>query len=41
MLAGHQSKHKTIEVQKEVELQLDIGNLLASDLNNIDTDAIR
>ena len=41
VLAERQDRYKTTEVHKEVELQLDIGNLLGSDLNSIDTDALR
>ena len=41
VLADQQSRYKTVEVRKEVELQLDLGNLLASDLNDIDTDALK
>ena len=31
------TRYKSTRVKKEVNLQFDIGNLLASDLNNIDT----
>ena len=41
VLADQQSRNKALEVQKEVELQLDLGNLLASDLNDLDTAALR
>lgn len=41
VLADQQSRNKAIEVHKKVELQLDLGNLLASDLNDIDTAALR
>ena len=41
VLAERQGRYKTTEVHKEVELQLDVGNLLASDLNTIDIDALR
>ena len=41
VLADQQSRNKALEVQKEVELQFDLGNLLASDLNDLDTAALR
>ena len=34
------TRYKSTEVSKEINLQFDIGNLLASDLNNIDTAAL-
>ena len=41
LLAENKSKHKSTEVKKDVELQFDLGNLLATDLNIIDTAAFR
>ena len=41
LLASQQSKYKSTAVQKEVELQYDLGNMLASDLNTLDTDSLR
>ena len=41
VLAEQQSRYRTTDVSKDVELQIDLGNLLASDLNNIDMDAMR
>ncbi|KAL5473238.1 hypothetical protein EMCRGX_G027695 [Ephydatia muelleri] len=41
LLAESKSKHKSTEVKKDVELQFDLGNLLATDLNIIDTAAFR
>ena len=41
VLAGRQGQYRTTEVEKEVELQFDLGNLLATDLNAVDTDALR
>ena len=41
MLASKQSQYKSTDVQKEVELRYDNGNLLASDLNTVDTDELR
>lgn len=35
------ARYKSTEVKKEVNLQFDIGNLLASDLSNIDTAALK
>ena len=34
-------QHKSTEVLKEVELQFDLGNLLATDLNSLNTEALR
>ena len=41
LLAAKKSQYKSTEVSKEAELQLDLGNLLAVDLNPLDTDALR
>lgn len=40
ILAAKQGQFKDTEVSKEVELQFDLGNLLATDLNNLDTAAL-
>jgi hypothetical protein len=41
ILATSAVKHKSTEVNKEVELQFDLRNLLATDLNSLDTEALR
>ena len=41
ILASRKAQYKSTEVNKEVELQFDLGNLLATDLNSLDTDALR
>ena len=41
ILATSRPQHKNTEVNKEVELQFDLRNLLATDLNSIDTGALR
>ena len=41
VLAARQGQYGTTEVEKEVGLQFDLGNLLATDLNAVDTDALR
>ena len=41
VLAARQGQYGTTEVEKEVGLQFDLGNLLANDLNAVDTDALR
>lgn len=41
VLAARQSQHASTEVEKEVGLQLDLGNLLATDLNAVDTDSLK
>ena len=34
-------QYKSTSVPKDVELQYDLGNLLASDLNSLDTESLR
>ena len=41
ILSAHQSKFKSTEVAKEVELQFDLGCLLATDLNEIDAQPLK
>ena len=41
IIAAQEGKYKSTEVKKEVELELDLGNLLATDLNPIDTEAFK
>lgn len=41
ILSAHQSKYKPTDVSKEIELQFDLGNLVVTDLNNIDTESLR
>ena len=41
ILAASKSNYKSTDVSKAVELQFDLGNLLATDLSSIDTDAMR
>ena len=41
VLEAKRAQYKSIEVHKEVELQYDLGNLLASDLNPLDTQAMK
>ncbi len=41
ILAAQQAQYKSTEVEKEVELQFDVGNLLATDLNNLDEDELK
>lgn len=41
ILESRQARYKTTAVSKEVELQYDLGNLLATDLNPLDTDSLR
>ena len=41
ILAASKSQYKSTDVSKAVELQFDLGNLLATDFNSIDTDALR
>ena len=41
ILATSAAQHKSTEVNKEVELQFDLRNLLATDLNSLDTEALR
>ena len=41
ILSAHQSKFKSTEVEKEVELQFDLGRLLATDLNELDIQSLK
>ena len=41
VLEAKKAQYKTIEVSKEVELQYDIGNLLATDLNPLNVQALK
>lgn len=41
LLAAKQRELKSTDVEKEVELRYDLGNLLATDLNALDEDALR
>ena len=41
ILATSTAQHKSTEVNKEVELQFDLRNLLATDLNFLDTETLR
>lgn len=41
ILDSRQAKFKTTDVSKEVELQYDLGNLLATDFNSLDSEALR
>ena len=41
ILSVHHEKYKSTDVHKEVQLTFDLGNLLASDLNHIDTSRLR
>ena len=41
ILATSAAQHKSTEVTKEVELQFDLRNLLATDLNSLDPEALR
>lgn len=41
ILSAHQSKFKSTEVEKEVELQFDLGRLLATDLNELDVQSLK
>ena len=41
ILDSKQAKYKSTEVHKEVELQYDLGNLLATDHNALDSAALR
>ena len=39
--AERESKYKTIEVHKDIDLDIDEGNLLASDTNPLDLKLLR
>ena len=40
-IAEKESKYKTVEVQKDIELEIDEGNLLAIDHNPLDLKSLR
>lgn len=40
VLAAKKAQYKSTEVQKDVDLQYDLGNLLATDLNPLDDQAM-
>jgi hypothetical protein len=40
ILESRKAQYKTVQVTKEVELQYDLGNLLATDLNPLDASAL-
>lgn len=39
--AEKESKYKTIEVHKDIELEIDAGNLLTVDTNPLDTSELK
>lgn len=41
VLKAKKAQYKSIEVHKDVELQYDVGNLLATDLNPLDHQAMK
>ena len=41
ILATSKAQYKSIEVNKEVDLQFDLHNLVATDLNTLDAAALR
>jgi len=41
ILKAHKSEFKETDVSKEVELQYDLGNLLATDLNPLNEKELR
>jgi len=41
ILAAKQSQYKTTEVHKEVDVETDIGNLLATDNNVLEADRLK
>lgn len=41
VLAAKKAQYKSTEVKKDVELQYDLGNLLATDLNPLDAQAMK
>ena len=41
ILSARKAQYKTTDVSKEVELQYDLGNLLATDLNPLDEGLLR
>lgn len=41
VLAARKAQYKSTEVQKDVDLQYDLGNVLATDLNPLDGQAMK
>ena len=41
VLDARKAQYKSVEVHKEVELQYDLGNLLATDLSPLDAQAMK
>lgn len=41
VLAAKKAQYKSTEVQKDVDLQYDLGNVLATDLNPLDGQALK
>ena len=41
ILSSRQSQYKSIEVDKDVDVELDIGNLLATDTNVLKSDELK
>ena len=41
ILAAKTAQYKSTDVQKDVELQYDLGNILATDLNPLDAQALK
>ena len=41
VLEAKKAQYKSIEVTKEVELQYDLGNILATDLNPLDAHGMK
>ncbi len=41
ILSSKRSQFKTTDVSKEIDLQYDLGNLLAGDLNVLDVDYLK
>ena len=41
VLEAKKAQYKSVEVRKDVELQFDAGNLLATDLNPLDQQAMK
>ncbi len=41
VLAARQGQYKSTEVEKDVEPQYDLGNLLMTDLSALDTEDLR
>ncbi len=41
VLAARQGQYKSAEVEKDVEPQYDLGNLLVTDLSSVETEDLR